>query len=848
MPAALSPTTTPRRGARRLQAMRRHPLKKLLAYALGLIVLGCVWFYFAPSTLGGSTNYVVTHGISMEPLFHTGDLAIVRSQPRYHVGEIVAYHNKMLHVVALHRIIGREGDRYLFKGDNNNFIDPEHPRAGQLIGALWIHIRGGGSFLQSFSSPARAGLLIALGMLLLTGGVFARRHRRRRRERRAVVTVPRAPRTVPLNPSGPVVAILATGILVSLPFLLLALLAFSRAPSTRHAVQIPYKQSGTLSYSADAAPSSVYPEGVARTGEPLFTQLVNDVNLRFDYKFATQAKHSLAGKGSLRLLLSANDGWHRTLQLGSPTYFKGDHATVTSTLDLGWLLALVHNIEVTTHVDSGYTFAVVPTVVTRGNVGGVPVHATFTPTIQFSANNDEVSIQGTEGSGRLLTSGGANSTAGPLTPSASGSATGEQSQPRSLSLGPWRMSVSTARAVALSAIGIILAAVLVLLALIRPLLVLVAPRRDETASILARYRGLIIPVAHITPLRGVPVIDVADMDALARIAEHYDRSILHETTGAGDTFWVADESGQFRYTIGSPATSAGGDSAVTSPATSANAKSAVTAPSTNDRLAAAPSTNGHIAPPASPASDHIATSTLTESEQEREQIVAPAWARDDQAVPAWTDTAQLVAPVGTENGHDPTLVWTASEQTSPEPPQIDIPAPAWSDANSMPATASFDNGTAYAPASSNASPAPPADLPEINQTAPPAWSQSGQIQTPEWAESGQVSAPGWDQAANDTTVEEHPAELPSHTGYVRELEHPGPFAAPQWQPMPEHAAAASSNDSGWVPLSDQAWGSEPDTLAYERVGWQSTDVADADLTPAGASVASFTGLEWTTNS
>jgi signal peptidase I len=820
--------------------MRRHPLKKLLAYALGLIVLGCVWFYFAPSTLGGSTNYVVTHGISMEPLFHTGDLAIVRSQPRYHVGEIVAYHNKMLHVVALHRIVGREGDRYLFKGDNNNFIDPEHPRASQLIGALWIHIHGGGTFLQSFSSPARAGLLIALGMLLLTGSVFARRHRRRRRERRAVVTVPHAPRTLPLTPSGPVVAILATGILVSLPFLLLALLAFSRAPATRHAVQIPYKQSGALSYSADTTPSPVYPEGAARTGEPLFTQLVNDVNLRFDYTFATQAKHSLAGKGSFQLLLSANDGWHRTLQLGSSTYFKGDHATVTSTLDLGWLLALAHNIELTTHVDSGYAFAVIPTVVTGGNVGGVPVHATFTPTIPFSVNGDEVSLQGTEGSSRLLTSGGASSTAGPLTPSASGSATGEQSQPRNLSLGPWRMSVSTARAVALSAIGIILAATLALLALIQPLLALFTPHRDEAASILARYRGLIIPVAHITPLRGVPVIDVADMDALARIAEHYDRSILHETTGAGDTFWVADESGQFRYIIGAPATSAGGDSAVAPPATSANAKSADTAPSTNgqfaapqstnDRLAEAPASNGHVTPLASPASDHTATPALRVSEQEGEEIVAPTWTRDDQAVPAWTDTAQLIAPVGTDNGHDPTLVWTASEQiATPEPPQIDVPAPAFT-----------DSGNGHTPVL--------ADLPEINEPAPAAWSQSDQIQTPEWSESGQVSAPGWDQVANDGTVEEHPAESLSRTGYVGELEHPGPFAAPQWQPMPEHAAAVSSNDSGWVPLSDQAWGSEPDTLAHERVGMQPADMADAGLTTAGASVASFTGLEWATNS
>ncbi len=541
--------------------MRRHPLKKLLAAALGLIVLGSVWFYFAPTSLGGSTSYVVTHGISMEPRFHTGDLAIVRSKPSYHVGEIVAYHNKMLHVVALHRIIGREGERYIFKGDNNDFIDPEHPRASQLMGALWIHIRGGGTTLQSFSSPARAGLLIALGMLLLTGGVFARRRRRRRRDRRAGLASPRAPRTLPrtlpLSPSAPAAAIVAIGTLVLLPFLVLALLAFTRAPSTRRAVKIPYTQSGKLSYAADTAPNPVYPSGVVKTGEPLFTHLVNDVNLRFDYTFATNARHSLTGRGSFLLLMVASDGWHRTLALGSPTYFKGDHATIASTLDLGSLLELTRDIEATTHVDSGYTFTLVPTVTASGNVENVPLSTTFSPTIQFSVDSGEVSLEGGESfassRNRLLTGGGAGG-ADPLTPSASGSATGSQLEPGTLALGPLHMSVSTARTLALSAIGVILAALLAALALIQPILALMAPRRrDEAASIRARYRHLIVPVEHVWQLPGVSVIDVADMDALARIAEHYDRSILHEATPEGDAFWVADESGQFRYALGAPA-------------------------------------------------------------------------------------------------------------------------------------------------------------------------------------------------------------------------------------------------------------------------------------------------------
>ena len=63
----------------------------------------------------------------------------------------------MLHTVVLHRIIGREGERYVFKGDNNNFVDPEQPRASQLIGGLWIHIAGAGKRLEAFASPDARG-------------------------------------------------------------------------------------------------------------------------------------------------------------------------------------------------------------------------------------------------------------------------------------------------------------------------------------------------------------------------------------------------------------------------------------------------------------------------------------------------------------------------------------------------------------------------------------------------------------------------------------------------------------------------------------------------------------------
>ncbi|MBV9369005.1 MAG: S24 family peptidase, partial [Frankiales bacterium] len=45
-----------------------------------------------PMCWGGQLGYVTTRGISMEPKFHTGDLAVVHPQRDYRVGEITAYH------------------------------------------------------------------------------------------------------------------------------------------------------------------------------------------------------------------------------------------------------------------------------------------------------------------------------------------------------------------------------------------------------------------------------------------------------------------------------------------------------------------------------------------------------------------------------------------------------------------------------------------------------------------------------------------------------------------------------------------------------------------------------------
>jgi hypothetical protein len=45
------------------------------------------------------------------------------------------------------------------------------------------------------------------------------------------------------------------------------------------------------------------------------------------------------------------------------------------------------------------------------------------------------------------------------------------------------------------------------------------------------------------------LVEVADIEALARIAERYDRMILHEQGADADTFAVADDGVLYRYVV-----------------------------------------------------------------------------------------------------------------------------------------------------------------------------------------------------------------------------------------------------------------------------------------------------------
>ena len=120
--------------------------------AVVALVLATAWMFW-PSALGGATTYVTTYGVSMEPGFSTGDLAVLTPADGYSVGDVVAYRSESLDTIVMHRIVSVEADGFVTQGDNNDWLDEDRPAEDEILGKLFFSIPQGGTALKALRSP-----------------------------------------------------------------------------------------------------------------------------------------------------------------------------------------------------------------------------------------------------------------------------------------------------------------------------------------------------------------------------------------------------------------------------------------------------------------------------------------------------------------------------------------------------------------------------------------------------------------------------------------------------------------------------------------------------------------------
>ena len=154
-----------RTGAEKFQSF----LAGLIPWLLLASFLALMW----PVRFGGSTDFIIVSGHSMERTYHTGDLVITKERPSYGVGDVVVYRIPGEGAGAgreiVHRLRERLPDgRFLVRGDNNRTDDPWAITTDQIVGAKWLMVAKGGIFLGFLRSI----LMVAVLFGVLVAWVF----------------------------------------------------------------------------------------------------------------------------------------------------------------------------------------------------------------------------------------------------------------------------------------------------------------------------------------------------------------------------------------------------------------------------------------------------------------------------------------------------------------------------------------------------------------------------------------------------------------------------------------------------------------------------------------------------
>ncbi len=240
-----------------------------------------LWILFAPVQLGGRATYILVSGNSMEPNFHRGDLVITQKHPKYRIGEAVAYYDPMLEGVIYHRIVAQEQDGFLVQGDANSWLDSHIPTDEDILGAEWIYLPGVGNILEKARQPGWLATIV-VAFVLMTVWPSG--------DGDLNVDPEEAPDTDFKFRKGSAgmaqkqqieelfYLSLAVGFLS-----IVSLVFFFTKPSTEIIEKFSALQhTGTFGYTSPA-PTSVYDAGFAQTGEPIFRQVSNYLEISFEY-------------------------------------------------------------------------------------------------------------------------------------------------------------------------------------------------------------------------------------------------------------------------------------------------------------------------------------------------------------------------------------------------------------------------------------------------------------------------------------------------------------------------------------------------------------------------------------
>jgi signal peptidase I len=501
-----------------------------------LLLLAVGWSAFAPTQVGGRATYLMTEGVSMLPTYRGGDLVVLQRASSYEVGDVVAYRDPDIGEV-FHRIIGREGDRFIMKGDNNPHEDVYHPATSDILGRLWLSFQGGGNWLLVARKPPVAASLAGGAALLTMLPVVGKRRGRRRLAQKTEDNGqpqrhPRRERGAAgaLGPVGQ--AALFLTVVAAAAAIAGAAVSFSQPVDRAATSTLAYTQSGRFSYAAVDAPAGIYDTTSAKTGDPIYRLVTPGVKFTFAYQLSSAAAADVTGTAAMHAELHADNGWTRSIPLQSGHPFTGASVSLAGTLDLDAIQAMID----TYHHETGtgasdpvqFEIDIVPQVSLTGTLGGAPLTETYAPSLALQYQYDQLTLPASANSST-------GSPSAPIDPSNDSQLKVATTEPNTLDLVFFALAVETVRVASL--IAGFLSTLLLLLLLAMSLL---ADSADESVKIQARYPHMLVALKGSLIADSGQTFDVETIEDLIRVAEREGRMVLHETRPSEHTYFVQD--------------------------------------------------------------------------------------------------------------------------------------------------------------------------------------------------------------------------------------------------------------------------------------------------------------------
>ncbi len=530
-----------------------------LAPIAAVALLAAIWLLAGPARLGGSVHIAVTQGISMEPMFSTGDMVFVRKATRAEVGDVILYRSDLTGQSILHRVIATSGEAYVTQGDNNSWVDLERPTSAELDGRYWFHLPGVGKWTNRLQSPKATGAL---------GGVFM-----------AVVAMAAMPPPTPTSrrrfrvrgPGGGgrggwllgaerfAASLYADTAMAATAVFLAAAIAgsgwvFSVSSTVPSSTTLPYAHSGTWEYSASPTvrqflttpDRSIIENPLLQqrltTGQPLFVATHPVVDVTYRYVATGEALQSQGGRIRLFVVLREDvSGWRQELELMPWTPFTGGTTEVESQIDLRLAMSIFENLQQVVGL-RGPLYAAVLTaeVEFHGTVGEYAVVDSFAPFVSFRVELPNVvrpltaATAAQEAAAGILSN--LNLPANPFQQIETRTVTVPTEVPRTMRLLMWDVQVSTMR------VGfVVVESVAALFALSLWYLRRRSARHGEYFTIQARYGYLLVKTSF--PPRDPDdrrAVEVTRFEELAALAESRDEPIVVVETPTEVSFFLLD--------------------------------------------------------------------------------------------------------------------------------------------------------------------------------------------------------------------------------------------------------------------------------------------------------------------